>query len=207
MNTKSLDFLFSIPPRIKGVKPIIPEESNEIQVVQNEQVEEKDDPQSSSGNDHTKYSKSRGGSHSGAKAKFEPTKMPCKFYQEGRCSKGSACTFSHEIEQKRSLDLCKFFLIGACTKGDSCVYSHDTTTFPCKHFHIHNSCRSGDACRFSHQPMTPRQQELLQNQQKQNEKTNEKSSGEQQMDHLFELLEGPKETDATIELGSVFTVN
>lgn len=67
---------------------------------------------------------------------------PCRFFQSGRCLKGSGCTFAHIIpshspaeglkpqpvipspQDSRSQVLCKFYVHGECTNGNSCPYSH-----------------------------------------------------------------------------------
>lgn len=54
----------------------------------------------------------------------------CKFFLEGTCQKGDACTFSHgeEPEARMPTDSsstpCKFFAEGMCAKGDACEYQH-----------------------------------------------------------------------------------
>ena len=77
-----------------------------------------------------------------AQAKLPSTSMPCKFFPEGRCMKGSACSFSHlergESTSPSSFQLplhsktitttsfspCRFFLEGRCTKGVACPFKH-----------------------------------------------------------------------------------
>eukprot|EP00928_Gymnodinium_smaydae_P087669 TRINITY_DN71904_c0_g1_i1.p1 TRINITY_DN71904_c0_g1~~TRINITY_DN71904_c0_g1_i1.p1 ORF type:complete len:662 (+),score=125.72 TRINITY_DN71904_c0_g1_i1:86-1987(+) len=58
----------------------------------------------------------------------------CKFFLQGNCQKGSACTYSHAESERRQADppapekykteMCKFFPLGQCRKGDACTYSH-----------------------------------------------------------------------------------
>ncbi|KAK6435832.1 hypothetical protein LTR95_007980 [Oleoguttula sp. CCFEE 5521] len=74
----------------------------------------------------------------------------CKFFLQGRCSKGAACTFTHDQDKAaliwttsvsaptlmpslqihpknldtRSAIPCAFYLRGACTKGNECLYEH-----------------------------------------------------------------------------------
>mmetsp|Transcript_20775 Transcript_20775/g.48574 ORF Transcript_20775/g.48574 Transcript_20775/m.48574 type:complete len:359 (-) Transcript_20775:108-1184(-) len=79
-------------------------------------------------------------------------KIMCKFWQDGKCSKGPGCTFAHgeqEIGQpintemarlfaSRRSDLsscikstpCKFWQEGKCTKGDACTFSHGSPDAP-----------------------------------------------------------------------------
>ncbi|CAJ1421718.1 unnamed protein product [Effrenium voratum] len=81
-------------------------------------------------------------------------KIICKFWQEGKCSKGPGCTFAHgdqELGQPINAEmarlfasrrsdlcnginsgakstLCKFWQEGKCTKGESCTFSHGLPT-------------------------------------------------------------------------------
>jgi len=54
----------------------------------------------------------------------------CRFYLEGTCNKGDACTFSHGDEANAATPTaraslpCRFFEQGTCTKGDACPFSH-----------------------------------------------------------------------------------
>jgi hypothetical protein len=67
-----------------------------------------------------------------------PSKRPCKFFSEGRCNRGDACSFSHEARPGittagatspsavpvTSSRLCTFFLQGRCTHGALCHFHH-----------------------------------------------------------------------------------
>lgn len=83
----------------------------------------------------------------------------CRYWMEGKCTKGEECTFSHAQkplktpEEAKSEQVCKFFMAGNCLKGDTCLYSHDLSRVPCKFFHVKNECSAGDSCRFSHDPI------------------------------------------------------
>jgi hypothetical protein len=69
---------------------------------------------------------------------MSPFKKPCRFFAEGKCMKGEACTFSHEAESGNttaavassqtalatSAQPCTFFLKGRCTHGELCRFSH-----------------------------------------------------------------------------------
>ena len=99
-------------------------------------------------------------------------KVICKYYMEGKCSKGSSCTFSHVLqphktpEQVRSQNaavICSFYRLGQCMKGTNCLYSHDLSRVPCKYFHKNNGrCKDGDQCRFSHRiPLDDDERKLL----------------------------------------------
>ncbi|CAE7941204.1 unnamed protein product [Symbiodinium necroappetens] len=79
-------------------------------------------------------------------------KIICKFWQDGKCSKGPGCTFAHgeqELGQpintemarlfaSRRSDLssclrltpCKFWQEGKCTKGDACTFAHGQDVLP-----------------------------------------------------------------------------
>ena len=50
--------------------------------------------------------------------------IPCKFYKGGKCTAGSSCGFSHEIDTIRESTVCKFFLKGTCKFGYKCALSH-----------------------------------------------------------------------------------
>ena len=50
--------------------------------------------------------------------------------------------------------MCKFFLAGACSKDTQCPYSHDTTTYPCRFYHLEGNCGHGKECRFSHEALS-----------------------------------------------------
>jgi len=45
--------------------------------------------------------------------------VPCRFFAEGFCQRGSSCTFLHAGKE-----LCKFFVNGRCMKGDGCTAAH-----------------------------------------------------------------------------------
>ncbi|GFX27996.1 uncharacterized protein TNCV_773801 [Trichonephila clavipes] len=51
----------------------------------------------------------------------------CKFYKEGKCSKGSDCLYSHFAPPPpfKKKELCKFYLNGHCNKGKDCLYMHN----------------------------------------------------------------------------------
>ena len=94
----------------------------------------------------------------------EPAKraprVPCRYWMEGKCSKGDECTFSHAIKPHRTVEeakteeICRFHIVGNCLKGDSCLYSHDLSKMPCKFFHARGECSAGVSCRFSHGPIS-----------------------------------------------------
>jgi CCCH-type zinc finger len=44
----------------------------------------------------------------------------CRFYQKGRCNRGSSCRYSHTGFRA----VCRFYAIGRCKKGDECEYKH-----------------------------------------------------------------------------------
>lgn len=86
-----------------------------------------------------------------------PSGKICKFFKEGKCTKGSDCPFSHYRPVKK--ELCRFYLNGHCNKGKECIYMHND--FPCKFYHTGSECYSMDKCRFSHAPLTEETRKLL----------------------------------------------
>merc|ERR1711948_210782 len=46
--------------------------------------------------------------------------VPCKFYQEGSCSRGETCTFLHS--GPGGVAECKYWTLGICNKGASCPF-------------------------------------------------------------------------------------
>ncbi|KAL8346389.1 hypothetical protein RB598_000341 [Gaeumannomyces tritici] len=74
---------------------------------------------------------------------------PCHFFASGRCKKGTACPFSHAIDQespsarpsrkttaapptnlKNPATICRFFQAGKCHKGAGCAFLHEETAKP-----------------------------------------------------------------------------
>mmetsp|Transcript_61907 Transcript_61907/g.145072 ORF Transcript_61907/g.145072 Transcript_61907/m.145072 type:complete len:462 (-) Transcript_61907:154-1539(-) len=58
----------------------------------------------------------------------------CKYFAEGKCTKGKACTYSHANPEttnqtaKNQMKPCKYFAAGKCDKGAACTYAHTTPT-------------------------------------------------------------------------------
>eukprot|EP00928_Gymnodinium_smaydae_P080273 TRINITY_DN64000_c0_g1_i1.p1 TRINITY_DN64000_c0_g1~~TRINITY_DN64000_c0_g1_i1.p1 ORF type:complete len:505 (-),score=65.39 TRINITY_DN64000_c0_g1_i1:19-1458(-) len=58
------------------------------------------------------------------------SKVPCKFFADGLCTKGAACNFSHDMANAQPqpgakiAKECTFFAQGRCTRGDACAYAH-----------------------------------------------------------------------------------
>lgn len=94
-------------------------------------------------------------------------RVPCRYWMEGKCSKGEACTFSHALvpnktsEEARLEEVCRFHIAGSCLKGSSCLYSHDLSKVPCKFFHARGECSLGSACRFSHDAVSEEVRRML----------------------------------------------
>lgn len=72
----------------------------------------------------------------------------CLFFMQGKCYKGDECTFSHDAQPPRKLELCKFYLMDCCAKRDKCLYLH--SDFPCKYYHTGLTCIYKDDCKFAH---------------------------------------------------------
>merc|ERR1712187_924 len=58
-------------------------------------------------------------------------RLPCKFFKEGRCQKGSDCEFSHNSEAgmqvsagHKKMHYCNHFASGKCFRGTSCPFTH-----------------------------------------------------------------------------------
>ena len=83
----------------------------------------------------------------------------CKFYLEGRCTKGDECQFSHNALINKKTEVCKYYLNGYCAKNANCTFMH--AEFPCKFFHANKECKSGTSCRFSHEPMNAEMREIF----------------------------------------------
>ncbi|EDV28604.1 uncharacterized protein TRIADDRAFT_51688 [Trichoplax adhaerens] len=80
-------------------------------------------------------------------------KVVCKYFQEGRCSKGDECTFAHDgiPSIKKRQELCK----------SSVCLNFFIQNFPCKFFHTNSTCYSGDKCKFSHAELNDEGHQLL----------------------------------------------
>ncbi len=95
-------------------------------------------------------------------------KVPCRYWMEGKCSKGDSCTFSHlqrpnkTAEEAKSGEVCRFHISGSCLKGDACLFSHDLSKVPCKFFHAIGECSARrTTCRFSHEPISAEERRAL----------------------------------------------
>lgn len=106
-------------------------------------------------NDHSNQKKKKNKQQQQQQHVYVP-KVVCKYWMEGKCSKGSLCTFSHALsptvspDQARSGQPCTFHRLGQCMKGAKCLFSHDLSRWPCKYFHLNGRCKDGDGCRFGH---------------------------------------------------------
>ncbi|KAH7113789.1 hypothetical protein B0J11DRAFT_541320 [Dendryphion nanum] len=61
-----------------------------------------------------------------AVASITAPKLPCSFFQRGRCTR-TLCPFDHDVavQDTRSNIICTFFIRDACTKGASCKFLHE----------------------------------------------------------------------------------
>eukprot|EP00931_Biecheleriopsis_adriatica_P072961 TRINITY_DN4733_c0_g2_i1.p1 TRINITY_DN4733_c0_g2~~TRINITY_DN4733_c0_g2_i1.p1 ORF type:complete len:254 (+),score=49.42 TRINITY_DN4733_c0_g2_i1:102-863(+) len=62
------------------------------------------------------------------KQQYVATRL-CKFFLEGRCTRGTDCTFAHgetrDLPDYAKTRLCEQFMnTGGCTKGDACKFAH-----------------------------------------------------------------------------------
>merc|ERR1712050_443154 len=57
-------------------------------------------------------------------------RIRCMFFAKGRCNRGEACQFSHNMEDEGPAPMvmesepCKFWARGRCMRGSSCAYVH-----------------------------------------------------------------------------------
>lgn len=73
----------------------------------------------------------------------------CLYYMQGKCHKGDTCTFSHDAQPPRKMELCKFYLMDCCAKREKCLYMH--SDFPCKFYHTGLPCiYNKEDCKFAH---------------------------------------------------------
>ncbi|KAF4651365.1 hypothetical protein FOL46_000354 [Perkinsus olseni] len=107
-------------------------------------------------------------SNDGAKA------APCRYYAQGRCTKGDACPYSHDDAAAAKLRKahhdalaaipCKFHVVlgHGCREGDACRYSHQVERFPCVRQSITGHCGGGPSqCPMLHYPVAVRQTEAF----------------------------------------------
>jgi hypothetical protein len=94
-------------------------------------------------------------------------KVPCRYFMEGKCTKGTECTFSHAIkpnvtqQEARTTEVCRFHMAGNCLKGEGCLWSHDLSKVPCKFWHVKGECAAEANCRFSHGPISETERHAL----------------------------------------------
>ena len=47
----------------------------------------------------------------------------CRYFRQGKCTKGESCEFSHDLSHPDSF-ICPYFLLGFCKYGSRCQYDH-----------------------------------------------------------------------------------
>lgn len=79
--------------------------------------------------------------------KMDPSKKTCRFYPQGKCTRGTGCPFLHDegpqlpatsktsprplpITMSKHTVTCLFFARGTCKMGADCTYSHENDTVP-----------------------------------------------------------------------------
>lgn len=85
----------------------------------------------------------------------------CKFFQQGHCTKGTTCTFSHAssnaLQNMRNSSTEPFreashpFIMSPPPTADISRAVAMAFKYPCKFF-AQGTCKKGDECQFSHQP-------------------------------------------------------
>jgi hypothetical protein len=99
----------------------------------------------------------------------QPKMKACRFFQQGRCTKGSACPFRHDLLSAQHLEakqavastgtnstiLCRYFQAGSCRNGIACHYSHARSSESSQDMHSdlgqqfqHRDSRSQINCTF-----------------------------------------------------------
>merc|ERR1712048_570407 len=65
--------------------------------------------------------------------------IPCNnILRFGKCDNGDDCSYSHDCERQKVLELCKYYVSGCCLKGDECHFLHES--YPCIYFHTKGYC-------------------------------------------------------------------
>lgn len=79
--------------------------------------------------------------------KMGPSKAPCRFFAQGKCTKGTRCPFLHDegpqvratsttsplllpITASKYTKTCLFFARGTCKMAADCTYSHENDSVP-----------------------------------------------------------------------------
>ncbi|KAK7067914.1 hypothetical protein SK128_006877 [Halocaridina rubra] len=83
----------------------------------------------------------------------------CLYFMNGSCQRGKSCSYSHDIQPQRKMELCKFYMMDCCAKREKCLYMHKD--FPCKNYHTGIKCVSADKCKFSHETMSEATRNIL----------------------------------------------
>jgi len=76
-----------------------------------------------------------------------PRRPLCNDYQRGKCSRGRACKYSHDVPPR---EVCREFTRGSCSRGETCKYDHPMPEI-CHDF-TRGKCDRGEDCKYSHEP-------------------------------------------------------
>ncbi|GIL53855.1 hypothetical protein Vafri_9487 [Volvox africanus] len=75
----------------------------------------------------------------------------CKFWRQGRCTKGANCAFAHLGQPVTRLLPCRIGRLGHCPRGEACCFSHDPRLpDPCRGMLEAGTCPNPGSCTLGH---------------------------------------------------------